>query len=406
MIFHRATGTPKGLLSVVAGNSPEIRGGLVEQLLRTSPEAVVLSVSVEDGPSGGYPVVQRLMTTTGTRSAAPDSLGATGDPVVILRQDLVSLRRARKDVHVVLALPEHVDVLPFLHQLWRVRIGGDNLEDHYDAAPVLVGVEPALFLADIDCVHRAVRIWGGDAQGEPLTPAEAAARQVEAADALVLTDASPEIESAGQAAAALMRHLNPRAGMITLGRVAVRQPASGRVLTRPQVPAQAREAWEARLDAVAPPYPYPETHQSVSTVVWRSRRPLHPERLADALVDAMFGVLRSRGFLWLATRPDAVVTWRSAGSHLEIREADRWLEAPASPAWETASPQRRTLACWFWDDYYGERRNEIAFTGAGLDLNRIAGALDSALLTDTELSLGPEGWSGINDPLLSDIEDH
>ncbi|MFJ8077556.1 GTP-binding protein [Streptomyces sp. NPDC096176] len=405
MFFHRATGTPKGLLSVVAGNSPEIRGGLVEQLRRASPEAVVLSVSIEGGPAGGHPVVQRLMTTTASRLTAPASLGATGDPVVILRQDLVALRRATKDVHVVLALPEHVDVLPFLAQLWRTRIGADSLEDHYDAAPVLVGVDPAVFLADIACVHRAVRMWGGDAQGEPLTPAEAAARQVEAADALVLTDASPVSQEPGQAAAALMRHLNARAGMITLGRIAARQPASGRVLTRPQVPAQAREAWEARLDAVTHPYAYPDTHQAVSSVVWQSRRPLHPERLADALGDVMLGVLRSRGHLWLASRPDAVVTWRSAGGHLEIREADRWLEAPASPAWETASPQRRTLACWFWDDYYGERRNEIAFTGAGLDLNRIAGALDSALLTESELSLGPERWSAMNDPLLSETED-
>jgi G3E family GTPase len=407
MIFHRTTGTqgaPKGLLSVVAGNSPEIRGGLVEQLLRTSPEAVILSVSVEDSHSGGHPVVQRLMTTTGPRPTAPASLGATGDPVVILRQDLVSLRRTTKNVHVVLALPEHIDVLPFLHQLWRTRIGADSLEDHYDAAPVLVGVDPAVFLADIACVHRAVRVWGGDARGERLTPAEAAARQVEAADSLVLTDASPATEEPGRAAA-LIRHLNARADMITLGRVAARQPASGRVLARPRLPARAREAWEARLDAVASPYPYPETHQAVSTVVWRSRRPLHPERLADALADAMLGVLRSRGCLWLASRPDAVVTWRSAGSHLEIREADRWLGGRASPAWEAASPQRRTLACWFWDDYYGERRNEIAFTGAGLDLNRIAGALDGALLTDTELSLGPEGWSDLRDPLLGDTED-
>ncbi|MFB7916724.1 hypothetical protein [Streptomyces sp. NPDC056061] len=179
MNFHRTTGTPKGLLSVVAGNSPEIRGGLVEQLLRTSPEAVVLSVSVEVGPFGGYPVVRRLMTTVGPRSAAPASLGATGDPVVIVRQDMVALHRATKDVHVVLALPEHVDVLPFLHRLWRTRIGADSLDDHYDAAPVLVGVDPAAFLTDITCVHRTVRVWSGDAQDEPLTPSEAAARQVE-----------------------------------------------------------------------------------------------------------------------------------------------------------------------------------------------------------------------------------
>ncbi|MGW7359010.1 GTP-binding protein [Streptomyces sp. NPDC054802] len=121
---------------------------------------------------------------------------------------------------------------------------------------------------------------------------------------------------------------------------------------------------------------------------------------------ALPGVLRSRGHLWLASRPDALITWRSAGGHLEIRETGRWLEASASPEWEAASPQRRTLACWFWDDYYGERRNEIVFTGMDPDSTRITGALDGALLDDAEMSLGREGWSRLDDPLLGVPEGH
>ncbi|MFD3936010.1 hypothetical protein ACFWSF_02905 [Streptomyces sp. NPDC058611] len=70
-----------------------------------------------------------------------------------------------------------------LLRLWRARVGADCLDDHYDAAPVLVGVDPAALLADITCVHRTMRLWDGDDRGEPLTPAEGAARQVEAADA-------------------------------------------------------------------------------------------------------------------------------------------------------------------------------------------------------------------------------
>ncbi|MFJ4873175.1 GTP-binding protein [Streptomyces sp. NPDC088757] len=397
------TGAPRGLLSVVAGNTPEVRGDLVAQLARAHPESIVLSVSVQEDPSGRYPVVQRMTTATGTRPTAPAPLGATGDPVVILRQDLVSLRRAGKAVHVVLALPEHIDLLPFLLQLWRPRVGADSLEDHYDAALVLVGVAAAPFLADITCVHRAVRVWAGGEHSEPLTPAEIAVRQVEAADALVLAGTSPE-DGGQEQAAALLRHLNPRAGMVTLDRVVAEQPASGRVLTRAQSSSRMRGRWEAWLEPTASPYAPPESGRDVSTIVWRSRRPLHPERLADALGEVMLGVLRSRGHLWLASRPDAVVTWRSAGGHLEIREADRWLEAHASPEWETASPQRRTLACWFWDDHYGERRNEIVFTGTDLDIDRVTGALDDALLDHAELSLGREGWDLLNDPLLGNAE--
>ncbi|MFD9334978.1 GTP-binding protein [Streptomyces sp. NPDC060028] len=69
-------------------------------------------------------------------------------------------------------------------------------------------------------------------------------------------------------------------------------------------------------------------------------------------------------------------------------------------AWEAASPQRRTLASWFWHDYYGERRNEIVFTGIDLNEQRVRSALDEALLTDTELSRGQEYWTAAPDPLL------
>lgn len=109
----------------------------------------------------------------------------------------------------------------------------------------------------------------------------------------------------------------------------------------------------------------------------------------------MRGVVRGRGHLWLCSRPDSVVTWRSAGAHLELREADRWLEPADARAWQAASPQRRALASWFWDDYYGERRNEITLTGTSLDGPAIRSALDAALLTDAELSLGQEGWTTV-----------
>ncbi|MGW3968848.1 GTP-binding protein [Streptomyces ardesiacus] len=396
------TGT-KGLLSVVVGNTPESRGGLIAELRRTHPESVVLSVSVQEGLSGRYPVVQRLMSPPGKRLTSPASLGSTGDPVVILRQDLVSLRRAENGVHVILALPEQIDLLPFLVQLWRARLGADSLEDHYEPALVLAGISPDALLTDICCVHRAVQVWGGGDHREPLTPAEISARQVEAADALVIAGSRADDDEREQAAGALLRHLNPRAGVVTLDRVVARRPASGRVLTRAQAPEPMRAQWEARLEPLGSPYASPAPSRDISTVVWRARRPLHPERLADALGEVMCGVLRSRGQLWLASRPDAVVTWRSAGGHLEIREADRWLEADSSPAWQAASPLRRTLACWYWDEQNGERRNEIVFTGTELDLGRITNALDGALLDHAEFSMGREGWLRLRDPLLGEV---
>ncbi|WP_426544431.1 GTP-binding protein [Streptomyces sp. UG1] len=382
---------------MVVGNTPDVRGSAVEELLRLSPRAVLLAVSIENQRTG-YPVVQRFLSSVDA-SVREASWGATGDPVVILRQDLMSLRRSSGPVHVVLALPGDVDVLPFLVELWRARVASGSLGDYYESAPVVVGVEPSSFMVDVGCVHRAVRLWTGRERGEALSPAEAAVRQVEAADVLLVRAPVGSVGEQASAAAALASQLNPRGRLITPSGSDggwSELPAS---LVR-AAPPGAEDEWQARLEPVTVPRKRYSAVSGVETVLWRSRRPLHSGRLADALPVVMRGVVRGRGHLWLCSCPDSVVTWRSAGAHVELRVADRWLEPADSRAWEAASPQRRTLASWYWDDYYGERRNEINLTGTGLDGPAIRFALDAALLTDAELSLGQEGWTAVPDPLL------
>lgn len=44
-----------------------------------------------------------------------------------------------------------------------------------------------------------------------------------------------------------------------------------------------------------------------------SRRPFHPQRLLEALERPWPGVLRSKGFFWLATRHNIAGLWQSAG---------------------------------------------------------------------------------------------
>ncbi|MFH8630449.1 GTP-binding protein [Streptomyces lydicus] len=370
----------------------------MDTLVRTAPRAVVLAASVHCRDSG-YPVVQRFVT--GSRVPQSMSRATTGDPVVILRQDLLAIRHTAQPPHVVLALSGELDVLPFLVELWRPRIGASALDDHYDPAPVVAGIDPAAFLADLSCVHRAARLWDGGDHSTALTPAEIAARRVEAGDCLIMQASPSPADRRAEGAAALAHHLNPSATLVN----DPRQPAPKAELLPPSflrpVP-DALEEWKARLEPVTALRPHPRTDHGVESVQWRARRPLHPERLADALPTVMAGVLRSRGHLWMSSRPEAVVTWRSAGGHLELQEAGHWLELDAESVWRAASPQRRTLASWFWHDYYGERRNEITFIGTDLDRDRLRSALDAALLDDTELSLGADGWAGFADPLLGD----
>lgn len=52
----------------------------------------------------------------------------------------------------------------------------------------------------------------------------------------------------------------------------------------------------------------------IASFVYYARRPFHPGRLLrDALSRTWGGVLRSKGFFWLATRHDVMGLWQSAG---------------------------------------------------------------------------------------------
>ncbi|MEU2724401.1 GTP-binding protein [Streptomyces smyrnaeus] len=386
------------LLSVVSGNCPQARGLLVDQVLDASPSALVLSVSLHDGPDT-YPVVQRLSRSADPRMPHAAHHGVTGAPAVVVRQDLLSIGRAtHRPSVVVLALPEELDTLPFLLELWRDQLGAGSLGDHYTPGPVLAGVDPSSFLADIGCVHRAVHRWNGWRADAPVTRAEAAAAQVETADTVVLHSPAGTRTGLAPGVASLVQLLNSRAQVVAHdGEAPARLPAAA---LRP-ISYDPQEAWRARLDPVTVPHmPHDSTH-GVGSVLWRARHPLHPGRLADALAVVLLGVVRGHGHLWLANQPDSVVTWRSAGAHLQLRESGPWLEADAPQLWEAASAQRRTLASWYWDDYFGERRNEITLTGVDLDAARIREVLDAALLSDEELAQGRDRWLGLADPFFA-----
>ncbi|MET9182924.1 GTP-binding protein [Kitasatospora aureofaciens] len=150
------------------------------------------------------------------------------------------------------------------------------------------------------------------------------------------------------------------------------------------------------------PLPVPRQPRSpefgVRSTYWSSRRPMHAQRLYDALAQICAGVIRGHGHLWLANRPQSIHRWESAGEHLAIQTAGTWLPEQDDKAWQATSAERRTFAALLWHPYYGERRCELTFTGIDLDVPSLHHLLNSCLLTDTELSLGVERWRLSDDP--------
>lgn len=110
------------------------------------------------------------------------------------------------------------------------------------------------------------------------------------------------------------------------------------------------------------------------------------------------GVVRTRGRIWPATRPEAVLWLESAGGGLRVGHADDWLDGAGEDAWEVASPERRALASLGWHPRFGDRAQDIVVLTHDADPDEVDAHLREALLTDLELAAGEGAWRALPDP--------
>lgn len=140
---------------------------------------------------------------------------------------------------------------------------------------------------------------------------------------------------------------------------------------------------------------------NIGSFVFRSRRPFHPERLWDMLNredGVLSGVLRSKGFAWIATRHDYAYQWGQAGVSIQLNPAGIWWDAASEDYWPDEADERTQLLSQF-EGKYGDRRQELVFIGIDLDQEVIEERLHQCLLTDLEYAAGPDVWADLPDPL-------
>jgi len=143
----------------------------------------------------------------------------------------------------------------------------------------------------------------------------------------------------------------------------------------------------------------PETEEyGIGSFVYRARRPFHPTRFAKVLeFDWPGNLLRSKGFFWLASRPDAVGEWSQAGGIIRHGPAGIWWAATPKRDWPVDNEQLTQIQHEF-DGKYGDRRQEIVFIGQHLYPDQMKETLDRCLLTDSEMESGLETWKSLDDP--------
>jgi len=192
--------------------------------------------------------------------------------------------------------------------------------------------------------------------------------QVEFCDIIVLNKA--DLVTPGELAQlrAIMQRLNPRAEVIETqqGRVSLCDVLNTGRFDFEQA-AQA-PGWLSVMRGEE----QPETEEhGISSFVFRADRPFHPQRFWDFLHADWPGVLRSKGWFWLATRPKLGGMWSMAGGSGIHQCSGYWSTDP---------------------------RQELVFIGQSMERDLMLGTLERALLTAEEMSGGEIAWTDFDDP--------
>ena len=144
----------------------------------------------------------------------------------------------------------------------------------------------------------------------------------------------------------------------------------------------------------------PETEEyGISSFNYQARRPFHPEKFYHFLHNTKsYGtLLRSKGYFWLASRPQFVGQWSQAGGIARYGFAGMFWKAVPKKEWPTDEESLTSIE-EKWVEPFGDMRQELVFIGQGLEQNNITQALDKYLLSEEEVLRGNEYWMTLKDP--------
>lgn len=140
----------------------------------------------------------------------------------------------------------------------------------------------------------------------------------------------------------------------------------------------------------------PETLEyGISSFVYRRGIPFHPERLMEWLENWPVQVVRSKGFLWLASRNGTAGLLSQAGPSLTLQAAGKWIAAyPEEEQRQILKEAPELLERW--NAVYGDRMTELVMIGIQMNQQEIENELDQCLLTEMEMQ---QDWSLYEDRL-------
>ena len=202
---------------------------------------------------------------------------------------------------------------------------------------------------------------------------------------------------------AAIHKLNPGAKIIrsSFGKVAPEEILNTELFDFEE--AQNSAGWQKELQAENHT---PETEEyGISSFVFRNQKPFHPERFWEYLNGKYpLGIIRAKGLLWLASRPNEALNFSQAGGSSRMQRAGVWwCSMPFGERVKyTSFVHNRDIIEDRWSKQWGDRMNELVFIGQDIDKEKMITDLEKCLLQDSEKHLFDNNMA-FNDPFPVDI---
>jgi G3E family GTPase len=315
-----------------------------------------------------------------------------------LREDLLlevgRLARAGRFDYLVIESTGIAEPLPVAETFTFTDETGLSLGDIARLDTLVTVVDGVNFARDFrsaDTLHdRAMARDAEDARGL----ADLLAEQIEFADVILLNKTDLLSPEAREHVAGMVKALNPDARLVEIshGRAPLEHVLDTRLFNMES--AAKAPGWLLTLRG--------EEHSEsdeygIDSFVYRARRPFHPGRFWQLAQEEWPGVIRAKGFFWLATRMADVGEWSQAGSLRGYRAAGYWWAATPHDHFPT-NPDSLAAIAKNWIPPHGDRRQEIVIIGRELDRATLVRKIDACLLTDDEFTAGENSWRSLADP--------
>ena len=220
--------------------------------------------------------------------------------------------------------------------------------------------------------------------------------QVEFADVILLskTDLVDNTEVARLSAIIKMLNTHAKIIPITQGNVAVNDVLNTGLFNFER--AEQAPGWLKEMGGEH----VPETLEyGISSFNYIARKPFNPEKFHHFLHNTeQFGkLIRSKGYFWLASRPQFCGQWSQAGGIARYGFAGLFWKSIPKSNWPSDQVSLEEINKQ-WVEPFGDMRQELVFIGQKLDKHAMIAALDQCLLSEDELIQGKSHWSTLNDP--------